>query len=144
MAETSSRMDDVLASNLWSSASDIPDLAQRIVAAVDDAAMQRSRKHTVVYSVRPLDEEELERVGAYIEENLDDPDEWFDTASETEVRIVVDGNILEGTLQVSDAPDLENVIDESLIMGIKIVRGDTVIDGSLKHQLEELSQSMHS
>lgn len=128
----------------WTSATDISDLGRRIVEAVDEAALRRSRKHTTVYSVRPLDQEELERIGDYIEANLDDPDEWFEDTSETDVRIVVDGHILEGTLQVGDTPDLENVIDESLIMGIKIVRGDTVIDGSLKHQLEVLSQSMHS
>ena len=136
--------DDLTISASWTSATDIPDLARRIVEAVEEAAIKRSRKHTVVYSVRPLDEEELERIGDYIEANLDDPDEWFEDTSETDVRIVVDGRILEGTLQVGDEPDLENVIDESLIMGIKIVRGDTVIDGSLKHQLDVLSQSMHS
>ena len=59
-------------------------------------------------------------------------------------RLQVDDQMLEGTLQVGDDPLIENVIDESLIAGIKIVRGDTVIDGSLKRRLEDLRYSMHS
>ena len=129
----------------WTSATDLDASALRIVEAVDEAARKRSRRHTTVYSVRPLDEEELERIGAYVDKKLEGVgEEWIQEASETNVRIVVDDNMLEGTLQVDDDPDLETIVDESLIMGIKIVRGDTVIDASLKRQLEDLRLMLHS
>ena len=133
--ETTELLDGVI----WTSATDLTDLARRIVDAVDEAAQKRSKRHTTVYSVRPLDDDELERIAEYVSEHLDNRE-----TTETEVRIMVDDQMLEGTLQVGDDPLIENVIDESLIAGIKIVRGDTVIDGSLKRRLEDLRYSMHS
>ena len=138
--ETTELLDGVI----WTSATDLTDLARRIVDAVDEAAQKRSKRHTTVYSVRPLDDDELERIAEYVSEHLDNREnEDYDESTETEVRIMVDDQMLEGTLQVGD-PLIENVIDESLIAGIKIVRGDTVIDGSLKRRLEDLRYSMHS
>ena len=114
-------------------------------SAADEAAQKRSKRHTTVYSVRPLDDDELELIANYVSEHLDNREnEDYDESTETEVRIMVDDQMLEGTLQVGDDPLIENVIDESLIAGIKIVRGDTVIDGSLKRRLEDLRYSMHS
>ncbi len=139
--ETTELLDGVI----WTSATDLTDLARRIVDAVDEAAQKRSKRHTTVYSVRPLDDDELERIAEYVSEHLDNREnEDYDESTETEVRIMVDDQMLEGTLQVGDDPLIENVIDESLIAGIKIVRGDTVIDGSLKRRLEDLRYSMHS
>ena len=139
--ETTELLDGVI----WTSATDLTDLARRIVDAVDEAAQKRSKRHTTVYSVRPLDDDELERIANYVSEHLDNREnEDYDESTETEVRIMVDDQMLEGTLQVGDDPLIENVIDESLIAGIKIVRGDTVIDGSLKRRLEDLRYSMHS
>lgn len=138
---TSSPLDDVI----WTSATDLTDLARRIVDAVDEAAQKRSKRHTTVYSVRPLDEDELERIAEYVREHLDNRgDEDYEETSETEIRIMVDDQMLEGNLIMGDDELIENVIDESLIAGIKIVRGDTVIDGSLKRRLEDLRYSMHS
>ena len=139
--ETTELLDGVI----WTSATDLTDLARRIVDAVDEAAQKRSKRHTTVYSVRPLDDDELERIAEYVSEHLDNREnEDYDESTETEVRIMVDDQMLEGTLQVGDDPLIENVIDESLIAGIKIVRGDTVIDGSRKRRLEDLRYSMHS
>lgn len=139
--ETTELLDGVI----WTSATDLTDLARRIVDAVDEAAQKRSKRHTTVYSVRPLDDDELERIAEYVSEHLDNREnEDYDESTETEVRIMVDDQMLEGTLQVGDDPLIENVIDESLIAGIKIVRGDVVIDGSLKRRLEDLRYSMHS
>ena len=139
--ETTELLDGVI----WTSATDLTDLARRIVDAVDEAAQKRSKRHTTVYSVRPLDDDELERIAEYVSEHLDNREnEDYDESTETEVRIMVDDQMLEGTLQVGDDPLIENVIDESLIAGIKIVRGDTVIDGSLKRRLEDLRYSLHS
>jgi F0F1-type ATP synthase delta subunit len=139
--ETTELLDGVI----WTSATDLTDLARRIVDAVDEAAQKRSKRHTTVYSVRPLDDDELELIANYVSEHLDNREnEDYDESTETEVRIMVDDQMLEGTLQVGDDPLIENVIDESLIAGIKIVRGDTVIDGSLKRRLEDLRYSMHS
>ena len=139
--ETTELLDGVI----WTSATDLTDLARRIVDAVDEAAQKRSKRHTTVYSVRPLDADELELIANYVSEHLDNREnEDYDESTETEVRIMVDDQMLEGTLQVGDDPLIENVIDESLIAGIKIVRGDTVIDGSLKRRLEDLRYSMHS
>ena len=139
--EETKGLDDVI----WTSATDLTDLARRIVDAVDEAAQKRSKRHTTVYSVRPLDDDELELIANYVSEHLDNREnEDYDESTETEVRIMVDDQMLEGTLQVGDDPLIENVIDESLIAGIKIVRGDTVIDGSLKRRLEDLRYSMHS
>ena len=130
---------------IWTSATDLTDLARRIVDAVDEAAQKRSKRHTTVYSVRPLDDDELERVAEYVSKHLDGlENEDYDESTETEVRIMVDDQMLEGTLQLGDDPLIENVVDESLIAGIKIVRGDTVIDGSLKRRLEDLRYSLHS
>lgn len=147
MQETPTRQDsdDLMDGVVWTSATDLTDLARRIVDAVDEAAQRRSRRHTIVYSVRPLSDDELERIAEYVSEHLDDPEnEDYQESSETEVRIMVDDQMLEGKLQMGDDPLIENIIDESLIMGIKIVRGDTVIDGSLKRRLEDLRYSMHS
>ncbi len=139
--ETTELLDGVI----WTSATDLTDLARRIVDAVDEAAQKRSKRHTTVYSVRPLDDDELELIANYVSEHLDNREnEDYDESTETEVCIMVDDQMLEGTLQVGDDPLIENVIDESLIAGIKIVRGDTVIDGSLKRRLEDLRYSMHS
>lgn len=130
---------------IWTSATDLTDLARRIVDAVDEAAQKRSKRHTTVYSVRRLDEDELERVAEYVREHLDNRgNEDYEETSETEIRIMVDDQMLEGNLIMGDDELIENVIDESLIAGIKIVRGDTVIDGSLKRRLEDLRYSMHS
>lgn len=130
---------------IWTSATDLTDLARRIVDAVDEAAQKRSKRHTTVYSVRPLDDDELERVAEYVSKHLDGREnEDYEESTETEVRIMVDDQMLEGTLQLGDDPLIENVVDESLIAGIKIVRGDTVIDGSLKRRLEDLRYSLHS
>lgn len=147
MQETPTKQDsdDLMDGVVWTSATDLTDLARRIVDAVDEAAQRRSRRHTIVYSVRPLSDDELERIAEYVSEHLDDPEnEDYQESSETEVRIMVDDQMLEGKLQMGDDPLIENIIDESLIMGIKIVRGDTVIDGSLKRRLEDLRYSMHS
>lgn len=147
MQETPTRQvnDDLMDGVVWTSATDLTDLARRIVDAVDEAAQRRSRRHTIVYSVRPLSDDELERIAEYVSEHLDDPEsEDYQESTETEVRIMVDDQMLEGKLQMGDDPLIENIIDESLIMGIKIVRGDTVIDGSLKRRLEDLRYSMHS
>ncbi len=139
--EETKGLDDVI----WTSATDLTDLARRIVDAVDEAAQKRSKRHTTVYSVRPLDEDELERVAEYVREHLDNRgNEDYEETSETEIRIMVDDQMLEGNLIMGDDELIENVIDESLIAGIKIVRGDTVIDGSLKRRLEDLRYSMHS
>jgi len=139
--EETKGLDDVI----WTSATDLTDLARRIVDAVDEAAQKRSKRHTTVYSVRPLDDDELERVAEYVSKHLDGREnEDYDESTETEVRIMVDDQMLEGTLQLGDDPLIENVVDESLIAGIKIVRGDTVIDGSLKRRLEDLRYSLHS
>ena len=139
--EETKGLDDVI----WTSATDLTDLARRIVDAVDEAAQKRSKRHTTVYSVRPLDDDELERVAEYVSKHLDGREnEDYEESSETEVRIMVDDQMLEGTLQLGDDPLIENVVDESLIAGIKIVRGDTVIDGSLKRRLEDLRYSLHS
>lgn len=139
--EETKGLDDVI----WTSATDLTDLARRIVDAVDEAAQKRSKRHTTVYSVRPLDDDELERVAEYVSKHLDGREnEDYEESTETEVRIMVDDQMLEGTLQLGDDPLIENVVDESLIAGIKIVRGDTVIDGSLKRRLEDLRYSLHS
>ena len=139
--EETKGLDDVI----WTSATDLTDLARRIVDAVDEAAQKRSKRHTTVYSVRPLDEDELERVAEYVREHLDNRgNEDYEETSETEIRIMVDDQMLEGNLIMGDDELIENVIDESLIAGIKIVRGDTVIDGSLKRRLEDLRYSLHS
>ena len=139
--EETKGLDDVI----WTSATDLTDLARRIVDAVDEAAQKRSKRHTTVYSVRQLDDDELERVAEYVREHLDNRDnEDYEETSETEIRIMVDDQMLEGNLIMGDDELIENVIDESLIAGIKIVRGDTVIDGSLKRRLEDLRYSMHS
>ena len=139
--EETKGLDDVI----WTSATDLTDLARRIVDAVDEAAQKRSKRHTTVYSVRRLDEDELERVAEYVREHLDNRgNEDYEETSETEIRIMVDDQMLEGNLIMGDDELIENVIDESLIAGIKIVRGDTVIDGSLKRRLEDLRYSMHS
>ena len=139
--EETKGLDDVI----WTSATDLTDLARRIVDAVDEAAQKRSKRHTTVYSVRPLDEDELERVAEYVREHLDNRgNEDYEETSETEIRIMVDDQMLEGNLIMGDDELIENGIDESLIAGIKIVRGDTVIDGSLKRRLEDLRYSMHS
>lgn len=123
----------------------LDDLARTLVEAAAEAAKSRSRRHTVVYSARPLDEAEMEAVAAYVAERLDAPGaDDLDATTTTDVRIVVDGQVVEGTLDINDEPDLVNVVDESLIMGIRIVRGDTVIDGSLRHRLDQLKHTMHS
>ncbi len=126
------------------STTDLTELAQRIVDAMGDAANRRSRRYTVVYSARPLDDEEMELVKDYLRDHLDVYDSHtYEEPFDARVRIVVDGKVLEGDLEIGDEPIIENVIDESLIMGIKIVRGDTVIDGSLKYRLEKLRHSLH-
>ena len=137
--------DDSLDDVTWTSAENLTDLARQLVDAVDEAARKRSKRYTVVYSVRPLDDDELASIDAYLNEHIEETEEQeFAESLQTDIKVLVDDQMMEGTIQVGDDPIIENVIDESLIAGIKIVRGDTVIDGSLKRRLEDLRYTMHS
>ena len=69
-------------------------------------------KDGTIYSVRKLDEKEIERVEKGIEKRL------------------------------SCRVELVNVIDERLIGGIKVIVDDKIFDGSIKNKVEKLKDSL--
>ena len=69
-------------------------------------------KDGIVYSVRPLSEEEIVKIEESIGKRLD--------------------------CQV----ELENVIDERLIGGVKVIVEDKIFDGSIKNKVERLKESL--
>lgn len=69
-------------------------------------------KDGIVYSARPLSEEEIERIEKSIE------------------------------VRLNSKVELENVIDERLIGGVKVIVEDKIFDGSVKNKVERLKESL--
>lgn len=69
-------------------------------------------KDGIVYSVKPLSEDEIERIEKGLENKL------------------------------SSQVELENIIDERLIGGVKVIVEDKIFDGSIKNKVERLKESL--
>ena len=69
-------------------------------------------KDGIVYSVNPLNKEDIERIELGIEKRLN-------------VKV-----------------ELENRIDERLIGGVKVIVEDKIFDGSIKNKVEKLKESL--